>query len=188
MTVLGMIELRLNARIAALIALLLWPVGADAENYYVSASGNDGNACLSIESACKTGQAAVGKMAPGIHNLTFAPGIFAETVDVSHGRQVSIQGPRESDGSCPNPSLVTIGSVVVQDNATAWVGCLTVEAVLCRQYSIVDVANAVFVGSGQVSLHAKETCRINTAQRVWVEANIVALAIADDYSSVHIGG
>jgi hypothetical protein len=57
-----------------------------------------------------------------------APGIYAETIDVYHGRQVPIpRSPLSGDSSCPYANVVKVSQMSVQDNATVWVNCPSLE-------------------------------------------------------------
>lgn len=124
----------------------------------------------------------------GTHVLNLAPGNYDEVIDVVHGKQVDITGPRKRDGACPDASLVFVKQISVQDNATVWVNCLTTEQVGCRQWSIADVADVIFNGAGFIAIVVNETCRVNAARTIWIDANIAAFAVAQNYSTLHLGG
>ena len=149
--------------------------------------GDDGNDCLTVRTACKTAREAVQKMPQGTNGLTLAPGIYDETIDVSHGRQVWIHGPMGADGSCPDMNAVMVRQFLVQDNATSWVQCLSTGQVACRQLSIADVVDVRFSGMEQV-LVASETCRINTVRTLVLDSAFVIFAAAENYSTIHVGG
>jgi len=150
--------------------------------------GDDGNDCLTVRTACKTAREAVQKMPQGTNGLTLAPGIYDETIDVSHGRQVWIHGPMGADGSCPDMNAVMVRQFLVQDNATSWVQCLSTGQVACRQLSIADVVDVRFFGMGRTALAAGETCRINTARTLVLDKAFVIFAGANNYSTVFLGG
>ena len=154
--------------------------------YYAAPDGDDRNDCLSPQAPCRSGRAAIRKMPPGIHNLQLAPGKYAEVLDVNHGRQVTIWGPFKGD-ACVDPALVAVDGIDVQDNATIWVGCLTAKHIGCRQWSIADIEYVIIGEDGKQAVSANETCRINFVRTIWVDANIAALAVATNYSTIHVG-
>jgi hypothetical protein len=172
----------------AVLTLVGTAVSARAGHYYAAPSGDDRNDCMTPTTPCQSAQAAVRKMPLGRHRLALAPGTYAEMIDVFHGRQVSIHGPVNDDNSCPDASLVTVGRVFVQDNATIWVKCLTTGKVGCRQWAIADVADVVFDGTSGLALVANETCRINTAGTLWLNGQIDGFAYASNYSTIYVGG
>jgi hypothetical protein len=168
--------------LCAIAFALLLSCPAHAEQWYAAPDGDDGNDCLTVHTACKTAQAAVRKMPPGAHGLHLAPGVYDETIDVSHGRQVSISGP------CPDMNAVTVRQFLVQDNATIWVSCLSTGQVACRQWSIADVIDVRFFGMGRTALAAGETCRINTARTLVLDSAFVVFAVAQNYSTIYLAG
>jgi hypothetical protein len=95
-------------RLCVIAFALLLSCPAHAEQWYAAPDGDDGNDCLTVHTACKNAQAAVQKMPPGQHGLHLAPGVYDETIDVSHGRQVSISGPLGAERSCPDMNAVTV--------------------------------------------------------------------------------
>jgi hypothetical protein len=161
---------------------------AHAEQWYAAPDGNDGNDCLTVRTACKTAQAAVQKMPVGGHGLHLASGIYDETINVSHGRQVWVSGPTGAEGSCPDMNAITVRQFWVQDNATIVIGCLSTSRVECRQWSIADVADVRFFGTEGTVLAAGETCRINTARTLVLDSTFVAFAGADNYSTIYLAG
>jgi hypothetical protein len=175
-------------RLCVIVFALLLSCSAHAEQWYAAPGGDDGNDCLTVHTACKTAQAAVQRMPLGAHRLHLAPGVYDETIDVSHGRQVSISGPIDEERSCLDRNAVTVRQFFVQDNATIWVWCLSTGQVACRQWSIADVVDVRFFGMEQVSLIAKETCRINTARTLVLDSAFVVFAGADNYSTIYLGG
>jgi hypothetical protein len=175
-------------RLCLIVFALLLSCSAHAEQWYAAPGGDDGNDCLTVRTACKTAQAAVQRMPLGAHVLHLAPGVYDETIDVSHGRQVSISGPTGAEGSCPDMSAVTVRQFFVQDNATIWVWCLSTAQVACRQWSIADVLDVRFFGMEQTALVARETCRINTARTLVLDSAFVVFAGADNYSTIYLGG
>jgi len=154
---------------------LLLSSSAHAAQWYAAPDGDDGNDCLTVLTACKTAQATVQKMPLGMHGLHLAPGVYDETIDVSHGRQVSISGPISAERSCPDMNAVTVRRFCVQDNATIWVSCLSTGQVECRQWSIADVFDVRFFGMER-PLVAKETCRINTERTLFALVKLGPLA------------
>ena len=122
-------------RFCVIVLASLLSCSAHAEDWYAALDGDDGNDCLTVRTACKTAQGAVQKMPPGGHGLHLAPGVYDETINVSHGRQVSISGPMGAEDSCPEMNAVTVRQLWVQDNATILVKCLSTEQVWCRQWS-----------------------------------------------------
>src|SRR5262249_10920037 len=155
---------------------------------YAAPGGDDGNDCLTVHTACKTAQAAVQRMPLGAHVLHLAPGVYDETIDVYHGRQVFISGPTGAEGSCPDMNAVTVRQFLVQDNATIWVRCLSAGQVTCRQWSIADVVDVRFFGMERTTLIARETCRINTGGTLVLDSAFIVFAGADNYSSIILGG
>jgi hypothetical protein len=160
----------------------------DAEHWFAAPDGNDGSDCLTVRTACKTAQAAVQKMPLGGHLLHLAPGVYDETIDVSHGRQVLISGPIGAEGSCLDVNAVTVRKFWVQDNATIWVWCLSTEQVACRQWSIADVFDVRFFGMDRTALEATETCRINTTRTLVLDSAFVVFARAQNYSTINLVG
>src|ERR1700754_2958457 len=122
-----------------LFALLL--TSATAEQFFASPEGNDADDCLSPEQACKTFSVITRKMKPGAHGLNLAAGTYDDTIDIFHGKNVNISGPADLDGKCLDPRAAIVKMVLVQDNATAWVTCLTAQHIGCRQWAIADVIN-----------------------------------------------
>src|SRR5262249_55984194 len=175
-------------RLCVSVFALLLSCSAYAEQWYAAPDGDDGSDCLTVRTACKTAQAAVQKMPLGGHGLYLAPGVYDETINVSHGRQVVVSGPIGADGSCPDMNAVTVRRFLAQDNATVWVGCLSTEQVACRQWSIADVLDVRFVGMKQTALVAMETCRINTARTLVLDCAFIVFAGADNYSTIHLSG
>ena len=173
-------------RLCVSVFALLLSCSAHAEQWYAAPDGDDGNDCLTLP--CKTAQAAVQKMPPGSHGLYLAPGVYDETINVSHGRQVSISGPIGADGSCPDMNALTVRQFWVQDNATIWVSCLSTAQVACRQWSIADVLDVRFFGMERAALVAKETCRINTGRTLVLDSAFVAFARAENYSTIYLAG
>ena len=169
-------------RLCVIVLASLLSCSAHAEDWYAALDGDDGNDCLTVRTPCKTAQSAVQRMPLGAHVLHLAPGVYDETIDVSHGRQVSISGP------CPDMNAVTVRQFLVQDNATIWVECLSTEQVWCRQWSIADVFDVRFFGMGRTALAAGETCRINTARTLVLDKAFVIFAGANNYSTVFLGG
>jgi hypothetical protein len=180
--------------LCVIVFALLLSCSAHAEQWYAAPDGDDGNDCLTVRTACKTAQAAVHKMPLGMHGLHLAPGVYDETIDVSHGRQVSISGPIGAERSCPDMNAVTVRQFWVQDNATIWVSCLTTGQVACRQWSIADVFDVRFFGMertsgmGRTPLGANETCRINTDRTLLLDSAFVVFAAAQNYSTIHLAG
>jgi hypothetical protein len=174
--------------LCVIVFALLLSCSAHAEHWYVAPDGDDGNDCQTVHTACKTAQAAVQKMPLGAHWLSLAPGIYDETVNVSHGRQVSISGPIGAEGSCPDMNAATVRQFWVQDNATIWVSCLSTGQVACRQWSIADVLDVRFFGVDRTVLAATETCRINTGRTLVLDSAVVVFAGADNYSTIHLSG
>src|SRR5262249_800826 len=178
----------------SVFALLLLSCSAHAEQWYAAPDGDDGNDCLTVRTACKTAQSAVQKMPLGWHGLHLAPGVYDETIDVSHGRQVSISGPIGAEGSCPDMNAVTVRQFWVQDNATVGVMGLRTGQVGCRQWSTADVVDVRFVGMERVfgvklvALVATETCRINTARTLVLDSAFVVFAGAGNYSTISLAG
>src|SRR5262249_39701351 len=91
-------------------------------------------------------EATIGKMPVGHHALFVAAGIYDETLDVFHGRQVAIFGPTNPDGSCQFVSRIR--RVIAQDNSTVWINCLRVGQIMCRQWSIVDAVRSFWTAMG----------------------------------------
>jgi hypothetical protein len=174
--------------LCAIVFALLLSCSAHAEHWYVAPDGDDGNDCQTVHTACKTAQAAVQKLPLGMHRLYLAPGIYDETINVSHGRQVSMSGPISAEGSCPDMNAVTVRHFWVQDNATIWVSCLSTEQVRCRQWSIADVLDVRFFGMGGTALLATETCRINTRRTLVLDSALVVFAGAENYSTIYLAG
>jgi hypothetical protein len=143
-------------RLCVIVFALLLSCSAHAQRWYAAPDGDDTNDCLTVRTACKTAQAVAQKMPLGGNVLQLAPGVYDETVDVSHGRQVFISGPMGAEGSCPDMNAVRVRQFLVQDNATIWVWCLSTGQVACRQWSIADVVNVRFFGMDQ-ALVATET-------------------------------
>ena len=175
-------------RLCVIVFASLLSCSAHAEDWYAALDGDDGNDCLTVRTACKTAQGAVQKMPPGGHGLHLAPGVYDETINVSHGRQVSISGPMGAEGSCPEMNAVTVRQLWVQDNATIWVECLSTEQVWCRQWSIADVFDVRFFGMERTALVATETCRINTGHTLVLDSAFVVFAGAQNYSTIHLAG
>jgi hypothetical protein len=179
---------------SVIVFALLLSSSAHAEHWYTAPDGDDGNDCLTVRTACKTAQATVQKMPLGMHGLHLAPGVYDETIDVSHGRQVSISGPIGAERSCPDMNAVTVRQFWVQDNATIWVSCLGTGQVACRQWSIADVSDVRFVGMERTfgmertPLVATETCRINTERTLVLDSAFVVFAGAENYSTIHLAG
>jgi len=142
---------------------------------------------MTPQTACQTVQAAIGKMPLGHHGLALATGVYEESVEVFHGRQISIFGPMEGN-FCPSASAVTVSRFWVQDNATLWVNCLTTGSVGCRQWAIADVINVVFDGTAPTALVANETCRINTSGSLTLNGPVSAFAVAQNYSTIYLAG
>jgi hypothetical protein len=117
-----------------------------------------------------------------------APGIYAETIDVYHGRQVAIHGPLSGDSSCPDANVVKVSQRSVQDNATVWVNCLITGTVHCRQWAIADGADVAFDGTSASALVANATCRINTAGTLRLDGHVAGFAIAQNYSTIYVAG
>jgi hypothetical protein len=174
-------------RLCVIVFALLLSCSAHAEHWYAAPDGDDGNDCLTVRTACKTAQAAVQKMPPGGHRLELAPGVYDETIDVSHGRQVSINGPMGAEGSCSDMNAVTVREFLVEDNATIWGWCLSTGQVRCRQWSIADVLDVRFFGMAH-ALVATETCRINSARTLMVDGAFVVFAWAQNYSTIYLAG
>jgi hypothetical protein len=175
--------------LCVIIFALLLSSSAHAEHWYAAPEGDDGNDCLTVRTACKTAQATVQKMPLGMHGLHLAPGVYDETIDVSHGRQVSISGPIGAERSCPDMNAVTVRQFWVQDNATIWVLCLSTGQVACRQWSIADVSDVRFVGGMErTPLVATETCRINAERTLVLDSAFVVFAGAENYSTIHLAG
>src|SRR5262245_1945178 len=175
-------------RLCIIVFALLLSCSAHAEQWYAAQDGDDGNDCLTVRTACKTAQAAVQKMPVGGHGLHLASGVYDETINVSHGRQVWISGPIGAEGSCPDMNAVTVGQFWVQDNATIWVRCLSTGQVACRQWSIADVLDVRFFGVERTALIAKETCRINTGRTLVLDSAFVVFAGSDNYSTIYLAG
>jgi hypothetical protein len=147
-------------RMIAAAALFLLVGTAHAEDYYVIPETGDDNADCLVDTPCKTVEAAVSKMSPGSHALYLAPGEY-DLIDIAHHRSVWIAPigtplVPPTNGTCIMDT-VTVRSVIVQDNATIWVSCLTVQQVSCRQWSTVDVIDVTFRGGPGVALAANET-------------------------------
>jgi hypothetical protein len=175
--------------LCVIVFSLLLSCSAHAEQWYAAPDGDDGNDCLTLRTACKTAQAAVRKMPLGAQQgLNLAPGVYDETIDVSHGQLVSIAGPRGAEGSCPDMNAVTVRQFWVQDNATILVWCLSTGQVACRQWSIADVFDVRFFSIGGTALVANETCRINTTSMLLVDGAFVVFAWAQNYSTIHLAG
>jgi hypothetical protein len=184
-------SLRLNGMfhgLRVIVFVLLLSCPAHAEQWYAGPNGDDANDCLTVRTACKTAQGAVQKMPLGRHDLHLAPGVYDETIDVSHGRQVSISGPIGAEGSCPDMNAVTIRQFWVQDNATIWVWCLSTGQIACRQWSIADLFDVRFFGVDRTPLEATETCRINTARALVLDSAFVVFARAQNYSTINLAG
>jgi hypothetical protein len=175
-------------RLCVIVFALLLSRSAQAEQWYAAPGGNDRNNCLTARKACKTAQAAVRKMPLGGNRLHLAPGVYDEAIDVSHGRQVSISGPVDAEGSCPDMNAVTVRQFWVQDNATIWVRCLSTGQVACRQWAIADVIDVRFFGMERTALVANETCRINTARTLVLDSALVIFAVAVNYSTIYLTG
>jgi hypothetical protein len=174
---------------ALAVLILFGPVAAGrAGHYYAAPSGDDRNDCMTPKAPCQSAQAAVRKMPLGLHRLTLAPGRYDEIIDVSHGRQVSIHGPHNDDGSCGDATLVTVSRIMVQDNATIWAHCLSTGQVGCRQWAIADVIDVILDGTAGLALVANETCRINTAGTLWLNGQVDGFAYASNYSTIYVGG
>lgn len=62
-----------------------------AAQYFASPSGDDGNDCLSPETACRTLQAAIDK-APDGSNIQLGAGTYAEEISINSRNELSIQG------------------------------------------------------------------------------------------------
>src|SRR5262245_4587595 len=174
--------------LCVIVFALLLSCSAPAKDWYAGPDGHDGNDCLTARTACKTAQAAVQKMPVGGHWLHLAPGVYDETIDVSHGRQVSISGPIGAERSCPDMNAVTVRQLWVQDNATIRVECLSTGQVACRQWSIADVLDVRFFGMEGTALVATETCRINTGRTLVLDSAVVVFAGAENYSTINLAG
>jgi len=174
-------------RLCVILLALLLSCSAHAQGWYAAPDGDDGNDCLTARTACKTARAVVQKMPLGGNVLHLAPGVYDETIDVSHGRQVFISGPMGAEGSCPDRNAVTVRQFLVQDNATIWVWCLSTGQVACRQWSIADAVDVRFFGM-ELALVASETCRINTERRLVLDSAFVIFASAQNYSTIRVGG
>lgn len=147
--------------------LLLSSASAMGGHYYVSPSGNDANTC-SISSPCKTFNSVIDRLPDGSNAIHPAPGYYPEVVNIYYNIQISISG---TEGTCTEPQNVVVDKFWVQDGAIAWIECLTTQSIQSRQYSIVDVANVIFNGSGPsepVPLVAVEDSTINCGQNLWV--------------------
>lgn len=171
---------------AAALSLLVGAAHAGEDYYVIPETGDDNAACL-VDTPCKTVEAAVSKMSPGSHVLYLAPGEY-DLIDITHHRSVWIVPiGTPTNGTCIMDT-VTVRSVIVQDNATAWVSCLTVQQVRCRQWSTVDVIDVTFRGGPGVALAANETCRINTTRTIRIAGQIPVFAFADNFSTLYITG
>jgi hypothetical protein len=170
-------------RLCVIVFAFLLLCSAHAKDWYAAPDGDDGNDCLTARTACKTAQAAVQKMpVGGGHGLHLASGVYDETINVSHGRQVWVSGP------CPDMNAVTVRQFWVQDNATIVIWCLSTEQVACRQWSIADVLDVRFFGMGRTALVATETCRINTGRTLVLDSAFVVFAGAQNYSTISVAG
>src|SRR6516164_5455556 len=117
-----------------------------------------------------TGHVVAGTNVPAGTVALVPPGVYDETIDVSHGWQVWISGPIGPEGSCPDMNALTVRQFWVQDNATIRVECLSTGQVACRQWSIADVLEVHFFGMERTALDATETCRINTARTLVLDS------------------
>jgi hypothetical protein len=174
-------------RLCVIVFAFLLSCSAHANDWYAAPDGDDGNDCLTARTACKTAQAAVQKMPVGGHGLQLAPGVYDETINVTHGRQVWVSGPISTERSCPDMNAVTVRQFWVQDNATIVIWCLSTGQVACRQWSIADVLDVRFLGTERTALVATETCRINTG-RTLVLDSFVVFAGAQNYSTINVAG
>lgn len=172
-------------KVAVILMALASP--AFAGEYFFSLDGDDASDCTRRTVPCRTPQLLIRKLSQGRHVLNLAPGHYSK-IDVFHGLQVAIWGPYTGNGTCTDLGAVTVDSVSVQDNATIWVHCLTAGDIGCRQWSIADISNVVVGHDGGVPLAINETCRINTMQDIRIKANVSALAIVQNYSTLHVGG
>src|SRR5262249_52084815 len=185
-----MAQTRLHSIISlAILALLALPPSATAGTYYASPIGDDANDCQTLSTPCQTAQAAVDKMPLGRSALRLAPGVYDEIINITHEHSVSVTGPLNPDGSCPNANVVKVKSFWSQDHATLWPQCLTTGQIACRQAAIADVADIVFDGSSGLALAANESCtKINLLRSIWINGPLVAFAVAQNYSTIYFGG
>jgi hypothetical protein len=139
----------------ALAVLVCAAPEAWATIFFVANNGNDGNSCLTPQAPCATINSVVRRMPKGSHQIHLAPGTYRENVNIYYDVQVSIQGPRNADGSCLNPQITMVDQIWVQDLAIVWVWCLTTGSIQSRQWTITDIQDIVFNGSRPRTHHRK---------------------------------
>ena len=180
-------------RIFLIVAVLVvLNSAAQADDLFVSPSGNDTNDCLSRISPCLTLQAAANKsvatMTSNAQGILLADGAYTMGADVSHFKHINFVG------NCENPDAVVIknpdGSVFfTQDHATLILQCMRIDApngaaIIARQFSIVDYVNVIF-GPAIQHVHATEMSKINCASAT-IDGNAIYHAKASGGSTISL--